>query len=46
VALTGPTNLLAQAADPVAAELLGNLPSTATGLAFINAALELRNGPR
>jgi GH15 family glucan-1,4-alpha-glucosidase len=46
VALTGPTHLLAQAADPVAGELLGNLPSTAAGLAFINAALELRNGPR
>jgi hypothetical protein len=46
VALTGPTNLLAQAADPVAGEVLGNLPSTAAGLAFIDAALALRNGPR
>jgi hypothetical protein len=45
-ALTGPTNLLAQAADPVAGELLGNLPSTAAGLAFIDSALALRNGPR
>jgi hypothetical protein len=46
VGLTGPSHLLAQAADPVAGELLGNLPSTAAGLAFIDAALAVRNGPR
>jgi len=46
VGLAGPTGLLAEAADPVSGELLGNLPGTAVHLAVVDAALALAAGPR
>lgn len=38
--------LLAQTADPVAGQLFGNFPDTATALALVDAALTLEAGPR
>lgn len=38
--------LLAQTADPVAGELFGNFPDTATALALVDAARILEGGPR
>ena len=46
VALGGAIGLLADAADPLSRELLGNLPSTAVHLALIDAAVALGAGPR
>jgi GH15 family glucan-1,4-alpha-glucosidase len=46
VGLAGPSGLLSEAADPTSGELLGNLPSTATHLAVIDAAAALAVGPR
>ncbi|HVA74476.1 MAG TPA: glycoside hydrolase family 15 protein [Acidimicrobiales bacterium] len=43
--LAGPTGILSEAADPVAAELTGNLPSTSVHLALVDAALALERGP-
>ncbi|MHB8506195.1 MAG: hypothetical protein ACYDEN_10865, partial [Acidimicrobiales bacterium] len=43
--LAGPTGVLSQAADPLAGELLGNLPAGAVHLAVIDAARELGAGP-
>lgn len=43
--LAGPTGILSEAADPVAGELTGNLPSTAVHLAVVHAALALERGP-
>jgi GH15 family glucan-1,4-alpha-glucosidase len=45
LALAGPSGLLSEAADPVAGELMGNLPSSAVHLALVDAALELSKGP-
>jgi GH15 family glucan-1,4-alpha-glucosidase len=45
LALTGPSGLLSEAADPVAGELMGNMPSSAVHLALVDAALELSKGP-
>lgn len=45
LAATGP-GLLSETADPVSGEMFGNLPSTATALALVDAALSLENGPR
>lgn len=44
-ALAGPAGLLTSAADPVAGELLGNLPAAGAHLALIEAALALEQGP-
>jgi hypothetical protein len=44
-ALSGNLGLLAETADPLSGELMGNLPSTATHLALIDAALCLEAGP-
>jgi GH15 family glucan-1,4-alpha-glucosidase len=41
----GPSGLLSETADPTAGELLGNLPSTAVSLAFIDAAVAVGAGP-
>lgn len=46
LALAGPTGLLAEAADPVAGELLGNLPAAGVHLALLDAAADLAAGPR
>ena len=46
VALGGHLGLLAEAADPLSGELMGNLPATAVHLAVIDAALALESGPR
>ncbi|HUE59140.1 MAG TPA: glycoside hydrolase family 15 protein [Acidimicrobiales bacterium] len=45
VALAGPAGLLSEAADPVAVELMGNLPCTAVHLALVDAAISLSRGP-
>jgi GH15 family glucan-1,4-alpha-glucosidase len=45
VALGGELGLLAEAADPLSGELLGNLPSSAVHLAVIATAVTLRGGP-
>lgn len=45
LALAGRTGLLSEAADPVACELMGNLPATSVHLALVDAALELDRGP-
>jgi GH15 family glucan-1,4-alpha-glucosidase len=45
LALAGPSGLLSEAADPVAGELMGNMPSSAVHLALVDAALELSKGP-
>jgi GH15 family glucan-1,4-alpha-glucosidase len=45
LALAGPAGLLSEAADPTAGELMGNLPSSAVHLAFIDAAVALERGP-
>jgi GH15 family glucan-1,4-alpha-glucosidase len=46
VTLGGRLGLLAEAADPISGELMGNLPSTAVHLAAVDAALALAAGPR
>jgi hypothetical protein len=46
LSLAGGPGLLSEAADPTSGELLGNLPSSATHLAVIDAALALTAGPR
>lgn len=38
--------VVTETADPVSGELFGNLPSTATALALVDAALSLESGPR
>ena len=43
--LAGPAGLLSDAADPLSGELMGNLPSTATHLALVDAAFALSGGP-
>lgn len=43
--LAGSTGILATAADPVAGELLGNLPAAAVHLAVLEAAADLEAGP-
>ncbi len=45
VGLGGGLGLLSEAADPVSAELLGNLPSAGAHLAVIDAAVALAAGP-
>jgi GH15 family glucan-1,4-alpha-glucosidase len=45
VAGAGP-GLLSETADPLSGELYGNFPSTAAGLALVEAALALDAGPR
>ncbi len=46
VAFAGPLGLLAEAADPVSGELLGNLPRASAHLALVDAAVALAAGPR
>ena len=46
VAAGGRLGLLAEAADPVSGQLMGNLPATAVHLALVDAALALAAGPR
>ncbi|HLI00344.1 MAG TPA: glycoside hydrolase family 15 protein [Acidimicrobiales bacterium] len=46
VALSGPLGLLSEAAHPVSAELLGNLPSAGVHLAVLDVAAVLGRGPR
>jgi GH15 family glucan-1,4-alpha-glucosidase len=43
--LAGPAGLLSDAADPVAGELMGNLPNSSVHLAMVDAALALSRGP-
>ena len=45
LALAGPSGLLSEAADPVAGELMGNIPATPVHLALVDAALALEAGP-
>lgn len=45
VGLAGPAGLLSEAADPVAMELMGNLPCAAVHLALVDAAMSLSRGP-
>jgi Glycosyl hydrolases family 15 len=45
VAAGGHLGLLAEAADPVSGELMGNLPATGVHLALVDAALALAGGP-
>jgi GH15 family glucan-1,4-alpha-glucosidase len=45
VGLGGPNGVLAEAADPLSGELLGNLPSTSASLALVDAVLDLGHGP-
>jgi GH15 family glucan-1,4-alpha-glucosidase len=46
VSLGGPLGVLAEAADPLSGELLGNLPSASAHLALVDAAAALASGPR
>ncbi|MBO0729571.1 MAG: hypothetical protein J2P57_09950, partial [Acidimicrobiaceae bacterium] len=46
VSLGGDLGVLAEAADPLSGELLGNLPSASAHLALIDAAIALAAGPR
>ncbi len=46
VATGGNLGLLAEAADPVSGELMGNLPAAGVHLALVDAALALTAGPR
>ena len=45
VALAGPAGLLSEAADPVAGELMGNMPAASVHLALVDAAIALSRGP-
>jgi GH15 family glucan-1,4-alpha-glucosidase len=45
LALRGPSGLLSEAGDPIAVELMGNLPSSAVHMAVMDAALALSRGP-
>lgn len=45
LALAGPAGLLSEAGDPVARELMGNLPAASVHLALVEAAFALARGP-